>query len=1258
MERIEVVLEGRDRTQKAFAEFRKNVETSVGELRKAKAEIFAYSSSIKNAIQWQQMSAKEYVRATSQLREYDKYVARLTTQIPRNQQEQARWVKAIKEGLNPIQQYIKNFDEIAPLLDNVSRKALDFNNTLIQTTGFVKKGSAYTLTLAGRIRRLAHSFTEMKGPLYKAGRVFNHYLPIFFVGVYAFRNLQQQLDRLTKSFADFESQLVVVERTTGMAHETVSRLGGVMLDLTTIMPAAISELEEVAITAGRLGITGEANITKFTDAVIKMANATVLSADQAANSMARIAKAMGIPIENVNYLGSMIDRLANTAAANAEQITTAMKRAAGASKVLGIPAEALAAMATTLIEAGDEAARTGTRLSRAFTYASIKTAVMARQMGVSVSELRKRMEEDMLAVWLDYLKMLKDTPSKTERLAKAHEVFGMIGSKAIIKLANNYDTLVKHIEDAHEDMLTGITLEREFAKALDTTTAKLQMLDNQIEATKIRLGEKLAPVTMAMKKITLGFYETLAGPEPKHYGEVITDVSERVAKLLKGEMDLTEGLRNYHTELTEQFPDLYARYELINAIAKTELKEYGILDRLRVFIGLLNEEEKKRYAVYEKLSGITERNIKNWLAQADVITKGAASQMYFNDAVYDGTRAFAKYGAIATRANAVIGSLTKSLIESGLASDELRETWDELGDALTKRQSLIKTIVELQSRWGNVTERISDLEYELNDVMEGQLKTIDTLLSANEDLAETYYDLNDALAYLNGQYPTFQSLTRGVLAVINDTIVPIELLDKGFLKLGDVIPKKYLTPLRALLEQHKKVIDSYQELQAAEMQFGPGSEKVVDARALFREELNKYISLLGEASPVITELNAKELEWGLTESKRYTQLKASAIMTQEELELYKSEIDATADLRNSYDRLKEIRAEITELTGAQNKAEKMWNETLGESFNTVDAFERVLTKLGITEEEDRKRYLKRVEEIIKGNESEEERNKLIIDYIAVISKVTGKEEELENVNARINELRKEGNKILLENLEFLTSQGFISGKVADDMRLLINAATDLGSVTEEDRKAMNDMVAAFLWMGAETGDIKGALDSLGEGIESFGLKLEYTPEIAEGAMKDVQVTIKDSLGNVLVDTSKWGDEVHEIISGVPEDVQEEFKRIGFRWETVFGKGKVLELAYTAPIEDVFRQQLVELSEISDNTKRIAERGISKGSMQIGGVVRETGLYTLHAGELVIPKKAGVSHVMNINIEHVSLSPEYSAERFLKDLEAFRFSATI
>jgi len=124
VEKIEVILEGVDRTQQAFATFRKNIESSISELRKARGDILAYSESVKNTIQWHQMSAKEYVKVTSQLRQFDKYVRRLTTQIPENQQEQARWVKAVKEGLNPIQKQIANFKEIAPLLDKVEGSRL------------------------------------------------------------------------------------------------------------------------------------------------------------------------------------------------------------------------------------------------------------------------------------------------------------------------------------------------------------------------------------------------------------------------------------------------------------------------------------------------------------------------------------------------------------------------------------------------------------------------------------------------------------------------------------------------------------------------------------------------------------------------------------------------------------------------------------------------------------------------------------------------------------------------------------------------------------------------------------------------------------------------------------------------------------------------------------------------------------------------------------------------------------------------------
>ena len=1312
VEKIEVVLEGVDRTQQAFATFRKNLESSVSELRKARADIFAYSASLKNAIQWQQMSAKEYVKVTSQLRQYDKYVTRLTTEIPKNQQEQARWVKSIKEGLSPIRQYITNYEDIAPLLDKVAGRALKYNNTLIETTGFTKKGSQYVETLSSKFRRLARSFSEAQGPLYKWGRVFNHYLPIIFVGVYAFRNLEQKLEQITKAFADFESQLVVIERTTGMAHDTIERLGKIFLTLGEQLPVPLSGLEDIAITAGRLGIRGEANILAFTDAIVKMSNATVLSADSASNALARIANAMGIPIPYVENLGSSIDILANTSAANAEQITTVMRKAAGAAKTMEIPASALAAMGATLVESGEEAARAGTRISRALVYASTKTAVMARQMGLSVKELRKRMEEDMLGVLLDYLKMLKDTPSKVERLSKAHEVFGMIGTKAIVKLANNYDSLVKHIKDAQDDMVYNITLEKEYAKTLDTTAAKMQMLDNAIERQKIILGEKLAPVYFKMKELILGFYKALAGPEPVEYGNMILSLGENLERLLVPSKSLL-AISDKQTSLFEKsledmphligYEDAYAkllgatseyqfigytraklRYDQIlkereatdksNKSLKDHIKslmedaaftgssaiqhaylnkvfqdsihfisryETGI-DSLNKAKALLLDLTLKGLGVQEVWNKAEMQEIKNiekevkahhgsaveFLARTDAIRDGAFSQMVLNDVMNRGMRVLAKYSPHMKRAVSLASSLTKVLVEEGLASDKLKDVWEELGELLEQRMRLSTELSQIELQWNAITEDKSNLESQLSEIFEDQLSVIGRLLESSKNLAESYFILNDALQYLNGEYPTFESLTRGILATINGTIVPIKALDLGIIRLSNILPSKYFNVLDILLEKHKQIVESYEELNAAELEYGPGSEEVIKARAKVRASIEEYSKSLSDFTPILVELNKKEREWGLTESKRYKQIKDAAVLNKEELEVYKDSIDAASQYYSNLDRIFEIRQEILSLSGLQVKAEELWQEVSKGSRNKMEAFIKVLDKLGIAEDKERKKAIERIKEVINSKTPLEDQNRIIIDYIAGLMTISDKEGELKSIEARINQLRTENNRLLYENLRVLADTGYISGKVADDLQLFISAAQDVGKVTAEDKEKLKDMIMGFIYVGESTGTIEEQMSHLGDILRGFGFSFEFIPDKAKTAMDETKLIIKDAMGGMVFESTKEFQNIRDMISGLPEETKENLKRGVEEWGTLFERAKILNIAFSAPMEEVFRNQLIELHYIKENTKLIAQKGIPVRSMHTGGKVEYTGLHLLHKGEIVVPEK--IARQLNVS----------------------------
>ena len=1307
VEKIEVILEGVDRTQQAFATFRKNIESSISELRKARGDILAYSESVKNTIQWHQMSAKEYVKVTSQLRQFDKYVRRLTTQIPENQQEQARWVKAVKEGLNPIQQQIANFKEIAPLLDKVANKALDYNNTLIKTTGFTKKGSRYVETFTGRLRRLNRSFTEGTGALYKWGRVFNHYLPLIFVWIYAFRYLMQQLEKVTKVFADFESQLIVIERTTGMAHDTIARLGKIFLTLGEQLPTPLKGLEDIAITAGRLGIRGEANILAFTDAIVKMSNATVLSADSASNALARIANAMGIPIPYIENLGSSIDILANTSAANAEQISTVMRKAAGSAKTMELPASALAAMGATLVESGEEAARAGTRISRALVYASTKTAVMARQMGLSVKELRKRMEEDMLGVLLDYLKMLRDTPSKVERLAMAHEVFGMIGTKAIVKLANNYDTLEKHIKDAQDDMVYNITLEREYAKTLDTTAAKMQMLDNAIERQKIILGEKLAPVYFKMKELVLSFYKALAGPEPVEYGNIVVSLSENLERLLvpsESLLAISDKQISFFEQSLEDMPHLIA-YEdafakAINATSQYEFVGYTLakqryeeikrnrrtveessrgwlfhakammedaaftgssaiqhlylnkvmqgtihfVSRYETGIKGLNKAKDTYLDLILKGLGIQEawnnaqmQEIKNiekeikahhgsaveFLMRSDAVTRGAFSQIVFNDAMNRGMRVLAKYSPHMKRAVALAGSLTKTLIEEGVASTELEDTWEKLGDLLEKRLKLATELSQVELQWNATTEHKADLEAEITKIWEDQLDVISKLLEGSDNLAQSYFTINDALQYLNGQYPTFESLTRGILASVEGAIVPIKALDLGIIKLGDILPSKYFKPLDVLLQKHAKVVESFDELNAAELEYGAGSEEVAKARAKAQEAVSDYSKTLTDFAPVLTELNKKEKLWGLTESKRYMQIKDMAVLTKDELEKYKASIDASSQYYSNLDRIREIRDEIASLTQLHIRAEKLWQDASKDSTSELETYNKVLNILGITEKKERETALKRMKEIMASSRPLEERNRILVDYIAGLLTVVEKKERLTSVDAEINKLRAEGNRLLYENLQTLANTGYISGKTADDLKLLVNAAQDVSQISKEDKVALKDMILSFIYAGESTGTLDKQMQTLGETLKGFGFSFEYIPDKAETAFDETRLIIKDAMGGIVIDSTKELQDIKAMINELPEDTKQNLAKGVERWGTLFEKAKVLNIAFSAPMEDVFRNQLVELTEIKGNIETIVQKGIKVTkvkSMHTGGRVEYTGLHLLHKGEIVIPEK--------------------------------------
>ena len=1271
MPRIEVILDGKDHTEKAFATFRNRIKGTIGELKTGRKSVTSFSTDVKASSQSIAKSAPEYVKMQKHLRAYDKSLTRLTSQIPKTTAQQNSWKAAMTRSVNAMKPYIKNFGEVSPLYGKVAKDAVGFNNSLIQSTGFVKKGGKYIETFSGKMKRLGNSFADCSGPLYKWGRIFNHYLPIVFVGIYAFKSLQKSIGELTKVFSDFESELITVERTTGMAHTTVTRLGDIFLELASITPATIADFEKIAVTAGRLGITGEANIMKFTEAVIKMANATILTADQASDSLARVSNAMGLPIENVLYLGSMIDTLANTSAANAEQIVTVMKRAAGAAKVMDIPAEALAAMGATLVESGEESARAGTRLGRAFVYAATHITSMARQMGMSVEELREQMEVDMLEVWKRYLKMLKDTPSKIDRIAKAHEVFGMIGTKAVTKLANNYEKFIGHLKDAHSDMLYGITLEREYAKTLETTAAKLQMVDNEIEALKIRIGEKLVPVMLLMKNITKGFYETLAGPEPIEYGNRIGYITEEVEALLSKDKELITTSDEYNSILGAQVNYMDNLLPYRKAYKESLGLETGLLAELkREMSGEVTERERAIESLHIEMNAI-KTTYGEWLRRADIVSDGAMTEIFFANSINQGMKALAKYGLVARRANAMTASLTKSMIEEGIASDELIDIWDELGDEIENNRKLIKDLVTVQTKWGDITEWLADIQGELGDAMTNHLKIVNDVIDAEKNLSTAQWKAGDALAYLSGEYPTFLSLTGGSLANIKGMIVPMSLLEMGIINLGDVIPKHLMNPLQELIGLHSNVINSFNALNTAKKKDGVTDEELSLLTKNLRKDTAAYTIALGNNAPAIAELNTLEHESGLIACDRLQTLKDMAILTDEELEFYLKAPSAIENFINSQTRLAKIQDEIKNIMTDSAGATKIWEDAQIGAVTVSDAIATSIKAIGDVTDKEREKLLEEAMAIVKNTKSKDELNEAMINWITLVKRSKMTEDELAKSDERLNKLREEHRDLTLQNLKPMVDYNYITGKTADDLGLLISAAGQLKDISIEEGEAMNDLALATLWMGKESGDVEGKIDELDKSLTGFGLAARFIPDELDTMADESGMIIEDMMGNILVDTQKAGKGITELLGGVSEDQKKAMEGAGLYWTGIFGKALLAEVAMTGTVPQVLSHSLMELGKIAFNTDLMSkilakEAGVKipeatpvlkVEGMQFGGKVEKTSLFKLHKGEEVLRKGETKGSTMSISIGNVNLSPDYPAQRFLEDLEKYRFSIT-
>ncbi len=334
----------------------------------------------------------------------------------------------------------------------------------------------------------------------------------------AFAGFAASIALVTKSFADYETALVGVGKTTNIEGKRLEKFGKEFQKLSSEIPVSTNELLGIAQAAGQLGVTGEENLIKFTDTIAKLGVATDLTGEQAATALTRILNVTGEGIETIDNFGSVIVQLGNNFAATESEIVKVTTEVSRSTAVFGVSAAEAAGLATALKSVGVQAQLGGSATGRAFRAIDAATRQggaalenLSQVTGIAGDQLRQTFEEDATGVFQSFIQGLGDIQRAGGDVTAALAAFGLKGDeilKVLPVLAKNSELVGKALKTAADETENATALNEEARRAFDTLNSELTLVGNNFTNLKTNIGEQLAP---AITELLQGINKVLKG---------------------------------------------------------------------------------------------------------------------------------------------------------------------------------------------------------------------------------------------------------------------------------------------------------------------------------------------------------------------------------------------------------------------------------------------------------------------------------------------------------------------------------------------------------------------------------------------------------------------------------------------------------------------------------------------------------------------------------------------------------------------------
>lgn len=292
-----------------------------------------------------------------------------------------------------------------------------------------------------------------------------------------------------KKFADFETGLVGVGKTTGMAGNDLKAFGNDISKMSSVIPVSTNDLLGLAETAGQLGIHGKKDLLEFTRVMAEMGSATNLAGEEGAKQMARFANVMGLDVgKSIRQVGNSVVRLGNNFATSEAEIMDMSSRLAASSRLVGITTPNVLGLATAMSSVGIEAEAGGTAMStvmtkvdKAVASGGAKLQNFAKVAGMSAEDFAAKWKSKPTEALQDLMKGLDSASKSGGNMNQILDMLGIKGvreSNAVKSLAQNHELLSEAIKQSNDAYNHGNDLAKEAAEAWKTLHAKLMTLKN------------------------------------------------------------------------------------------------------------------------------------------------------------------------------------------------------------------------------------------------------------------------------------------------------------------------------------------------------------------------------------------------------------------------------------------------------------------------------------------------------------------------------------------------------------------------------------------------------------------------------------------------------------------------------------------------------------------------------------------------------------------------------------------------------------